>query len=143
MDNVRPKCSVTVMPICGGRIGFIRRGSKDSYANQLLAPGGKVEVGDGELMDGAPYWSVEEAAVREMKEETGIDITRGQLKYFCSLTLPDGRVVISMYCELSNNIVGGSPLLLLSHQDVKRCKSEDFAPGMREEALLLFQLLGR
>lgn len=133
-------CSVTVMPILAGKIGFIRRKKGDSYAELLTAPGGKVEPTDGVLIEGVPYWPVEDAAIRELKEETGIKIVRNQLKYFCSLTLPNGKVVISMYTILrANKTESMHDIVFLSPYEIEHCI--DFAPGMRTEAKILIDSL--
>lgn len=140
MSDTKINCSVTVMPIVydGEReelvVGFLRRPVDDeSFGGMLVAPGGKVEESDGEPIDEVPYYSVEEAAVRELKEEAGIDIQREGLEYFCSLTLlSNGRMVLSFFCWLQECT---SSLEWLSEEEIKQCP--DFAPGMREEALLL------
>lgn len=139
---IETNCSVTVMPVYSGYIGFIRRDPGDTFGGMLVAPGGKVEVTDGQLVDNVPYHSVEAAAIREMWEETGITISRDQLEYFCSLTLPsNGRVVISLYCDVTKEQLDRSNklLVLLDREAVKA--RNDFAPGMKEEALMLFGIL--
>jgi len=137
IDNRDTKCSVTVMPVLYNRIGFLRRDLDDSFAGLLIAPGGTVETTDGETIDGVLYHSVEVGAIREMWEKTGIRVSRRQLHYFCSLTLPDGRVVVSMYAELNvAQITGGYGYLeFFTIEDIQG--RSDFAPGMKEEAMLL------
>lgn len=135
-------CSVTVMPIYKGKIGFIKREKGDSYSEQLVAPGGKLEETDGKLISGVPYWSVEYAAIREMAEETGLSIQLEQLKYFCSLTLPNGRVVISLYAELTDEQGMSLRSGLMFYTPDEIWKRKDFAPGMKEEAGLLAHKLG-
>ena len=137
---VRPNCSVTVMVVHNSMIGFIRREPTESFPNMLVAPGGKVEMSDGQLLDGVPYFSVEAAAVRELKEETGIDISVDDLTYFCSLTLPNGRVVISMFTELAH-LPNTGKLIWMGRAGLEANKDE-FAPGMQEEALFLFDRFG-
>ena len=132
-------CAVTVMPVCEDdaniEIGFLRRSiTDDSYAGKLVAPGGKVEETDGELIDGIPYYSVEHAAARELMEEAGLVVDPHTFFYFCSLTLPDGRVVISLYYPVEDK----TPTLeWLDKQRIEECG--DFAPGMKQEALLLLE----
>ena len=134
-------CSVTIMPIYNGKIGFIRRDKHDTFGDKLVAPGGKVELTDGILLDNTPYFSVERAAMRELEEETGIQICPTELMYFCSLIIPKiERVVISFYCfvnETPNN------LTFLSYNEIEKMKYSEFAPGMKEEALMLFDTLKR
>jgi len=127
-------CSVTVMPVCEptGEIGFVRRGNQDTLGGLLVAPGGKVEPLDGQDIDGVMYWSVELAAKRELLEEAGIDCYPEDLTYFCSLTLPSGRVVVSLYLMLQEK---QGTLEWPSREQIEG--RGDFAPGMKEEALLL------
>lgn len=133
-------CSVTVLPVHNGKVGFIRRKHTDTFGGLLVAPGGKIEPTDGELLDGVPYWSVENCAIREMMEETGVTLRKPQLSYFCSLTLPNGRVVISFYSILTNKQANqASKLEFISKEQIEQ--RIDFAPGMKQEALLLLQTL--
>lgn len=127
-------CSVTVMPISNGKIGFIRRDKGDTFGGKLVAPGGKVEFSDGELIDGVPYWSVEWAVHRELLEETGLFVPVEGLRYFCSLTLPNGRIVISLFT--TEVPCGSGELEWYSRKEI--ADRDDFAPGMKQEAQLLF-----
>jgi len=151
-------CAVTVMLVCdfgedNTALGFIRRGENDTFAGKLVAPGGKVELTDGELIDGVPYYSVEHAAVREVKEETDIELGVKDLFFFCSLTLPKlNRVVISMYYVFGDeynvsgdmrNFTKAPPgnLVWLTKEQIEQMDPDEFAPGMRTEALLLLACL--
>lgn len=129
-------CAVTVMLLyegeAGGEIGFIRRDKNDTFGGLLVAPGGKVEPEDGINIDGVMYWSAEHAAKRELLEEAGIDCDASDLFYFCSLTLPSGRVVISLYLAVLGKTEG---LEWYSKEEIT--SRDDFAPGMKEEAILL------
>jgi 8-oxo-dGTP pyrophosphatase MutT (NUDIX family) len=140
MDN-KINCSVTVMlvkdnsDLSGMQVGFIRRGPLDTFGGLLVAPGGKVEPTDGNIKDGVMYDCVEKCAVREVLEETGIELQDGDLFYFCSLTLANGRVVISMktFIDGSQN---SEKLIWLTRGEVEA--HDDFAPGMKQEAIALF-----
>jgi 8-oxo-dGTP pyrophosphatase MutT (NUDIX family) len=146
MEN-KINCSVTVMLIYKDKIGFIKREKSDSFGDKLIAPGGKIEMSDSSLIiDETPYFSVEAAAKREIEEETGLLLGingTNRLKYFCSLTLPfNGRIIISMYCVISkkeynqlNNVV------FLSEETILDTDNNEFAPGMKTEALYLFNKL--
>jgi 8-oxo-dGTP pyrophosphatase MutT (NUDIX family) len=136
-DAIREiRCSVTVMPISkDGKIGFIRRDKNDSLGGLLVAAGGKVERTDGTLIDGIPYFSVEAAAVREFFEETGLTINLKDLHYFASLTLPDGKIVVSMYVNIGD--MHSDKLIFLTRDDIN-ANPNDFVAGMRQEALMLY-----
>ena len=131
-------CSVTVMPVKEDpwRIGFIERQEEDDYHKDLVAPGGKIEMDDGEEIEGVPYFSVEHCAERELKEETGLTVDRNQMEYFCSLTLPNGRVVISLYALVDED-KNSEKIIWLTEEEIK--EEEGFAPGMKTEALLLLE----
>lgn len=134
----KTNCSVTVMLVRNNKIGFIRRELSDTFSNLLVACGGKVESEDGELVEGVKYYSVEEAALREVEEEIGIRLDKNDLKFFCSLVLPNGRVVISFYTILSPSVVSDKVLFLSPKEILERT---DFAPGMKTESLLLVDKL--
>lgn len=140
-EDDRLRCSVTVMPVTGGKVGFLRRDPDDSYAGLLIAPGGSLETPDGILIEGLRYYSVEEAAIREMWEKTGMKIGRSRLKYFCSMTLPSDRVTFSFYCFVSQTQIARSLgyLEFFPREEIE--KRDDFAPGMKQEALLLLEVL--
>lgn len=130
-------CSVTVMLVSDGKIGFIRRQKEDTYGGMLVAPGGKVEESDGEDIEGVNYFSIENCAIREVLEEVGIKLSRKDLNYFCSLTLPNGRIVMSLYAVLHKQVDG---IVFLSKKEIS--ERDDFAPGMKSEAFLLAEKLG-
>ena len=128
-------CSVTVIPIydeeAALEAGFLRRPADNTFPNMLVAPGGKVEMTDGQLIEGVMYDSAEYAAVRELEEEASIAVSKDELFYFCSLTLPNGRVVISLWVSVAEK----SPKLeWYNAQQIDM--REDFTPGMKQEALL-------
>jgi 8-oxo-dGTP diphosphatase len=70
-----------------GRILVGQRPENNTLAGQWEFPGGKIELGE----------SPEEALVRELQEELGIDATVGQLKLACSHTYGDVGILILFY----------------------------------------------
>ena len=131
-------CSVTVIPVYDKETeleaGFLRRPADNTFPNMLVAPGGKVEMTDGQPVEGVMYYSVEYAAVRELEEEASITVSMSELFYFCSLALPNGRVVISLWVLVAEK----SPKLEWYNAQQINMR-EDFAPGMKQEALLALE----
>lgn len=139
-------CSVTVMPVYDGEddiyFGFIRRAPTDTFPNMLVAPGGKVEKSDGQLIDGVMYYAVEHAAARELREETGIDVGADSFFYACSLVLQNGRTVISLWTWVNTTERLASKNYNVSWLTKEEIENRnDFAPGMKQEALVLFEKL--
>lgn len=128
------------MPVYNDKIGFIRREQGDTFGGLLVAPGGKVEHVDNEIIDNTPYFITEYCAVRELKEETNIEVDIKDLKYLCSLRLPhNNRVVISYYVYIAT--IPETKLEFYNEEEIKT--RGDFAPGMKEEALLLLKKIKR
>jgi len=129
-------CAVTVLLLRGKEVGLIRRDENDTLGGLLVAPGGKVELNDGVQIDNVVYYSVEYAAIREVEKEAGIFLTRDDLKYFCSLTLSNNRIVMSFYTwtnEYSDKVV------YLSEREV--IASNELVPGTQLEILTVIDLL--
>lgn len=80
-----------------GKIVLIRRG-KEPYKGMVSIPGGRVEVGE----------TVENAAIREAKEETGLDV--GLIKLLGVYSEPDrdprGHYISIIYLA---RVLGGIP----------------------------------
>lgn len=132
-------CTVTVMMVWMKCVGFIRRAASDSYPEMLVAPGGKVEITDGTNVCGVPFWPIEHAAMREIKEETGVVLKMEQLSYFTSLILPSGRIIISMCASISDSQrIRARDVIFLSKDEITERHAE-FAPGMLAESLALLE----
>ena len=90
--------TVDVIAIYGGGVVVIKR---DYFPPGLALPGGKVEEGE----------SIEKALVRELKEETNLDII--SMKQFHTYSEPDrdprGHYISTVFvCEASGELKAGS-----------------------------------
>lgn len=100
------------------RIVLIRRG-KEPYKGSLAIPGGRVEVGE----------TVENAAVREAKEETGLDVELVKLLgvYSEPGRDPRGHYVSIVYLA---RVLGGTPKALSDAAEIVLVSAD--AEGFRE-----------
>jgi ADP-ribose pyrophosphatase YjhB (NUDIX family) len=90
-------CAGTVITDDAGRIGLGRR-ARDPYAGMWETPGGFVELGE----------HPEDAAVREVHEELGLDLTlTGLVGIYVERSMRGGQLLIHVYAGR----VRGEPLL--------------------------------
>jgi ADP-ribose pyrophosphatase YjhB (NUDIX family) len=73
-----PEVLVLTLVVAKGKLLLIRRGTPP-YLGQWAPPGGYVEAGE----------SPESAAVRELREEAGVELSRDQLKPFALMSFPE------------------------------------------------------
>jgi ADP-ribose pyrophosphatase YjhB (NUDIX family) len=90
--------------ILDGRVLLVRRG-KEPLRGRWVIPGGTVEPGEG----------LEDALVREMREETGLTVRPGEVLLVFDRILRDGEtvryhyVIVDYLCErLSGEVRAGS-----------------------------------
>jgi ADP-ribose pyrophosphatase len=88
----------------GGRVALIRRG-KEPLRGRWVIPGGTVELGE----------TLEEALVREMREETGLEVRTGSLLTVFDRIQRDARgvayhyVIVDFACSyVSGELMAGS-----------------------------------
>jgi ADP-ribose pyrophosphatase YjhB (NUDIX family) len=74
--------AVTVLPVDEGLL-VVRR-DVEPHRGELALPGGFIDMGE----------SWQQAAVRELREETGIVIEPGDVRLFDVLSAPDGTVLV-------------------------------------------------
>jgi 8-oxo-dGTP diphosphatase len=100
MKPITPLLTVDALIIYQGKLVLIRR-KNPPYQNKFALPGGFVEIGE----------TVEMAAVREAKEETGLDIRLLKLMGVYSDPLRDPRghtVSVCFLAKGSGNLKAGS-----------------------------------
>lgn len=104
LDEV--KVSATIIVISKDRKALIvQRPPDKTFPNLWTVAGGKMQDTDGVLAGNSfLYFSAENTAVRELKEETGIIVPFTKIKYLCSLYAGQiKRLVLSYYVILDKN----------------------------------------
>ena len=80
---MKPRVRVTIVLIENCNILLVEHRSEGSIGRRWSLPGGGLEIGE----------TLEACAVRETKEETGLDISVARLLYVCDRILEDAHVV--------------------------------------------------
>lgn len=80
-----PSIRATAVLVEGGRLLLLRQDVSDAASREWSLPGGKVEFGE----------TVGDCLLREMKEETGLDVEVGRLLYVCD-RIGNGRHVVHL-----------------------------------------------
>jgi 8-oxo-dGTP pyrophosphatase MutT (NUDIX family) len=94
--EIVPSPAATVVLMRAGRAGsglevlLLRRNSQLAfYGGAWVFPGGRVDAADG--TGGDALQAARAAAVRELREESGLAVTAGDLVYFAQWLTPPGR----------------------------------------------------
>lgn len=95
MTHINPPVTVSTLIVRDGKILVGRRKTKDSACGKFDLPGGFLEAGE----------SLEDAARREVKEETGLDLS--MLWYFCSRPSKyfDGRDILCVHFLATTDVM--------------------------------------
>jgi 8-oxo-dGTP pyrophosphatase MutT (NUDIX family) len=94
------KVSATMIVISADRKALIvQRPPDKTFANLWTVAGGKLQSEDGTpIGQDFRYFAVEKCAIRELKEETGIDAYNKELHFLCSIYAGQiNRLIISFY----------------------------------------------
>ena len=140
--------SVTVILVSKDKkVLIVQRSKEKSFPGKWVVPGGKVTVEDGmePNTDGIRYYSAEARGMLEVHEETGISIL-GDLKYLCTMTLPNGRMVVSYYHELPVESSEINVTLNSENMDYRWVTREtmnyDYVAGMDSEIMIALERVG-
>ena len=91
----------------GGKLLFLFRAKEKAEGNCWGVPGGKLEVGE----------TPEEAAIRELKEETGIEVIQSQIQFLRSLYMKKQKMRIIFH--LIHVPLEKEPIVLLNHESLE------------------------
>jgi len=124
----------------------LQRNADDTFPNKWTVPGGKVNENDGDFTNDGEfcYHLAECSAIRELKEETGIEVGLNDLQFLCSLYIKAiNRFLISFYVVL--DIDSGSMNISLSDNQAyawisrDEIKSYDFIPDIGGEIRAVYE----
>jgi 8-oxo-dGTP pyrophosphatase MutT (NUDIX family) len=125
---------------------IIQRNPHDTFPNKWTVPGGKIKDKDGNFANDFCYYPAEFSAIREVKEETGIEIKVEDLQFLCTLYLKEiNRFIISFYA-LSNKKSENIEISLKDNQsyswiESNEIKDYDFIPDIGGEIEAVYMLL--
>lgn len=127
---------------------ILQRNPNDSFPNKWTVAGGKLNDTDGDFTNGKDfcYYPAEYAAIREVKEETGIDVEPKELRFLCSLYLKEiNRFIVSFYAVLDKKADDTHVLLSdnQAHSWISRdeIKNYDFIPDIGGEIESMYAAL--
>jgi 8-oxo-dGTP pyrophosphatase MutT (NUDIX family) len=95
LSAIRPAATVVLLREIAAGIEtlLLRRHVQVQFASGMwVFPGGRVDDSDLAAADNDPIAAAKHAAIRETFEETGLDISAGQLQLFAHWTTPEGEV---------------------------------------------------
>jgi len=87
------------------KVLIIQRPKGKTFEGLWTVPGGKFDpIKDGnKISEGFIYYPAEQLAIRELKEETGIEIKQLDLKFICTLLVEKeiNRFILSFYVQIN------------------------------------------
>jgi len=100
------KVSATIIVISrDNKALIVQRPPDKAFANLWTVAGGKLQDTDGTpIGSDFHYFAVEKCAIRELREETGIDVYNKELHFLCSIYAGQiNRLIISFYVILDKD----------------------------------------
>jgi len=148
-NNVNASATVIVVSQ-EGKILIGKRTDRGKYANMWTVPGGKLERKDGNApnKEGTIYRIAEMGAMRELKEETGIDACQLlSLTMLVTMMLKDGYFIFSFWAkakDMSSDIklTPSDDLIELRWIEPLDIDKYNFVPGLDQELTEVFKGIG-
>jgi 8-oxo-dGTP pyrophosphatase MutT (NUDIX family) len=100
LENVKVSATIIVISSRDLKALIVQRKSDEKiFPDMWTVAGGKMQDIDGlPVTSDFLYYSAEGTAIRELKEETGIIVNIGDIKYLCSITAGKvKRLILSYY----------------------------------------------
>ena len=124
-DHEKPapvECAGAVVRDGGGRLLLVRRG-RPPAAGRWSVPGGRIEPGE----------TAAEAAVREVREETGLDVEVGAV--LITALVGDGLFRVQDFAAqvVGGELAAGDDAAEVRWVDVADLSSMELSPGLLEE----------
>lgn len=127
---------------------ILQRNPNDTFPSLWTVPGGKLKDQDFVYSkdENMSYYTGEYAAIREVKEETSIEVKNENLRFFCTMYMRQiNRFVLSYYALLDKNSEEMN-VVLSDNQDYRwisreEIKDFDFIPDIGGEISDTFELI--
>ena len=116
------ECAGAIVRDGEGRLLLVRRGRAPA-AGRWSVPGGRIEPGE----------SAAQAAAREVREETGLDVEVGAV--LITAVIGDGRFRVQDFAArvVGGDLVAGDDAAEVRWVDVDQLSSMELSPGLLEE----------
>lgn len=128
----------------------LQRRADDTFPSMWTVPGGKIKSADFDFIKSQEYcyYLAEYAAIREVKEETGIEVALEDIRFLCSLYLKEvNRLVIAFYAVLPKksedfeiSLFDNQAYKWLNREEVK---NYNFIPDLVSEIEATYEMLNK
>ena len=146
-DNKVNASATIIVVSLEGRVLIGKRAEYGKYPGLWTVPGGKLKKTDGANpnRDGTIYQIAEQGAMRELKEETGMEPSQlVSLTLLVTMMLKDGRFIFSFWARTKDvasdiKIRPSDDLVELRWIQPRQICNYEFVPGLEEELFNVFQ----